>query len=247
MRWLAQEDCARLQLSLVILSFAPTRHRLTSRAIPELICRHPRTDNLISHRWVKPTSVAVMRSLSGDGASGQTIHDASNPWGTSGVLISWARIYALQNPRVAIETANQNKRERAPSDTCISPWMSAYRPVARVSTRTTLTVRSTNGPGKQIIGFIETHFLSTITATWMRASFLIHVRPYSANLKIQQNWRIFPKILMNFCSLFFYFVCLFRNLTMQPRATPNTPIARFQPLTVSSTFTSRICFHSSAR
>ena len=69
----AQGDCALTNVSLV-LSFAPARHRLTRRVIPELICGDLPTDMLISHGWVVLISAAVMKSWSGGGASGHTVH-----------------------------------------------------------------------------------------------------------------------------------------------------------------------------
>ena len=41
---------APVSLSLVILSLAPTRHRLTRRAIPDLVFDDTRTDMLIIYR-----------------------------------------------------------------------------------------------------------------------------------------------------------------------------------------------------
>ena len=70
---MAHRDSALPWVLLVILS-APTRHGLTRRAMSELICDDSRTDMLMSHLCVVLTSAAVVKSSSGNGASGQTIH-----------------------------------------------------------------------------------------------------------------------------------------------------------------------------
>ena len=55
----ATKEIAVPWVSLVILSFAITRHRLIRRTMPELIRGDSRTDMLISHRVVL-TSTAIM-------------------------------------------------------------------------------------------------------------------------------------------------------------------------------------------
>ena len=75
MEW---RDNALPYASLVILSFAPTRHRSTKRPILELICGDSRTDLLKSHRKQVPTSAAIIRSSLDNSASGQIIHVGSN-------------------------------------------------------------------------------------------------------------------------------------------------------------------------
>ena len=83
-------------MSLVVLSFAPTRHWRTKRTMPELICDYSQTDMLNNIRWLSLTFAVLIEFLLGVGANGQIIWP--NIWKNSGELnpfqplcLSWSK------------------------------------------------------------------------------------------------------------------------------------------------------------